>query len=76
MSDIVWAKRQEPHGTPYTGGYYCHGCKYLSCIPQRKMTEPWRYFCEASHTHLGLVGVMEMDAESCPHGDDDGKWSR
>ena len=66
----VWARHKESHGTVETYGSYCHNCRFLSCIPQRKRTEPYRYFCEVSHKHLGIDGVKDMDEGSCPSPND------
>ena len=74
MSDITWAKPGEPHKNDYTRGHYCHNCRYLSCIKQKYRTDPWHYFCETSHGHLGKDGMEAMTEEKCPIGDDGKKW--
>ena len=74
MSELRPAKRNEPHHTPYISGCYCDNCRYMSCIRQQYVTDPLHYFCETLHDHLGLEGVKAMDSESCPCGDEDGKW--
>lgn len=38
--------KAEPHATPEIVRTRCFQCPAMSCIEQRKRTEPWRYYCE------------------------------
>lgn len=57
--------KAEPHSTPETARTRCDGCPELSCIAQRKRTEPWRYWCELRRCRVVPREVRKRD---CPLG--------
>lgn len=53
----------EPHGIYGTERTRCHGCGHFCCIRQNKVTQPWRFYCEALARTIDPSAVTKKE---CP----------